>query len=133
MSPALWQSTLEQEHAAVYGYGLVGGQLGPSANLARTGLELHRSRRDECVAALMVLGVTPAAAAPAYSTPTAVTSDFEAHALAANLERDCMSRYGDLVAQLDGPTRMTGAQWLRISAIQQLRWSTLIPMLPSIE
>ena len=128
-----WQSTLEQEHAAVYGYGLIGGQLGPDSVLARTGLELHRARRDQCAAAIVQLGELPVAARPAYDPVTPVTGPASARQLAAAIERDCAARYAELAAQPDVPTRMFGAQWLRVSAIQSTRWTSQIPALPGIE
>jgi hypothetical protein len=127
-----WQATLEQEHAAVYGYGLVGGKLGPNSVPARTGLELHRARRDQCVQELIALSQTPIASEPAYRPATPITNASDAKALAASIEQDCSAQYVELAAQLDLETREFGAQWLRISAVQQTQWSNTIPALPGL-
>ena len=127
-----WQATLEQEHAAVYGYGLVGGQLGRDSASARAGLELHRARRDRCVQALNALSQIPVAAEPAYRPRTPITNPHAAKGLAADIEQNCSSQYVELAAQLDPATREIGAQWLRISAVQQTQWSNIIPALPGL-
>ncbi len=127
-----WQATLEQEHAAVYGYGLVGGTLGPNSVAARTGLELHRARRDHCVQALIALSQTPVAAEPAYRPVTPITNAKEATVLATSIEQTCSAQYVELAAQLDPKVRELGAQWLRVSAVQQTQWSNSIPALPGL-
>ena len=127
-----WQATLEQEHAAVYGYGLVGGKLGPDSVPARTGLELHRARRDRCVQELIALSQTPVASEPAYRPVTRIGNADDAKALAASIEQNCSAQYIELAAQADIETREFGTQWLRISAVQQTQWSNIIPALPGL-
>ncbi|WP_037661545.1 DUF4439 domain-containing protein, partial [Streptomyces aurantiacus] len=42
------QAALRAEHAAVYGYGVVGGRVGDGRRAeARTAYDAHRARRDE--------------------------------------------------------------------------------------
>jgi hypothetical protein len=127
-----WQATLEQEHAAVYAYGLVGAKLGPESAAARSGLELHRARRDRCVQELIALSQTPVASEPAYLPATPITSEDAAKALAVSIEQSCSVQYVELAAQLDPEAREFGAQWLRISAVQQTQWSNIIPALPGL-
>ena len=125
-----WQSTLATEHEAVYAYGLIGGRLGPSSQLARFGLDEHRLRRDRCVAELRAQHATPVAAAPAYLPPQPLTSDARADLLATHIEQACSAAYLALVALPEAPTRRLAMQWLRVSAIQQSLWSGQIPALP---
>ncbi|MGW1148736.1 DUF4439 domain-containing protein, partial [Streptomyces sp. NPDC002454] len=64
------RAALAAEHAAVYGYGVVGGRVHEDRrDEARTAYEAHRARRDELVRAVRDLGGEPEAAAPAYALP----------------------------------------------------------------
>ncbi|WP_446048283.1 DUF4439 domain-containing protein, partial [Streptomyces olivaceus] len=47
------QAALAAEHAAVYGYGVVGGRIGEERRTeARTAYDAHRARRDTLVRAV---------------------------------------------------------------------------------
>ena len=72
---AALQGALAAEHAAVYGYGVVGAMLAGTAQAdARTDWTAHQVARDTLAAMLTKLGATPVAASPAYELPFAVTS-----------------------------------------------------------
>jgi hypothetical protein len=78
---------LRAEHAAIYGYGLVGAHLDaatvPLALAAEAG---HRSTRDALVIRLSQGGRTPPAAEPAYALPASVTDQASALRLAVTIE-----------------------------------------------
>jgi hypothetical protein len=62
------QSALAAEHAAVYGYGIVGAMVtGAEQADARTDWTAHQVARDTLVTMLTRLGATPVAASPAWS------------------------------------------------------------------
>ncbi|MBZ4324613.1 DUF4439 domain-containing protein, partial [Streptomyces huiliensis] len=64
------QTALAAEHAAVYGYGVVGARAAEErAQEAREAYEAHRARRDAMRRAVRALGGTPAAADAAYALP----------------------------------------------------------------
>lgn len=126
------QSALAVEHAAVYGYAVVGGRLGPADLLARDSYEVHRQRRDVLSAALVAGGVTPTPPAAAYEPERPVVTAAQAQALAAQIERDSAAAYAAVVAGGDTDWRRTGAAWLRDSAVRGYRWSGAVPALPGL-
>src|SRR6185437_12533689 len=84
---AALQGALAAEHAAVYGYGIVGALLaGGAQSHARASWAAHQVARDNLVTLLTKLGATPVAASPAYQLPFAVTNANSAKQLAAALE-----------------------------------------------
>lgn len=97
------QAALAAEHAAVYGYGVVGGRIGERRRTeARSAYVAHRARRDALVREVRDLGGTPVAAAAAYALPFPVPDSAAAVRLAAVLEDRVAGVYSDVV-------RATGA------------------------
>ncbi|MET7766434.1 ferritin-like domain-containing protein [Streptomyces sp. NPDC005393] len=117
------QAALAAEHAAVYGYGVVGGRIGDDRLAeAREGYAAHRARRDELVRTVRGLGGTPQSAAPAYALPFAVPDAPAAVRLAAELENRVAAVYSDLVRASDGSLRRQAAGALREAAVRAVRW-----------
>lgn len=117
------QAALAAEHAAVYGYGVVGGRIGDDRlPEAREGYAAHRARRDALGRTVRELGGTPAAAAPAYALPFPVPDPGAAVRLAAELESRVCAVYADLVGAADGPLRREAAGALREAAVRAVRW-----------
>jgi|SRR4051794_30593853 hypothetical protein len=117
------QAALAAEHAAVYGYGVVGGRIGDDRLAeAREGYAAHRSRRDDLVRTVRDMGGTPQSAAPAYALPFAVPDSAAAVRLAAELENRVAAVYADLVRTSDGPLRRQAAGALREAAVRSVRW-----------
>ena len=91
---AALQAALAAEHAAVYGYGIVGAMVtGGAETLARADWLAHQEARDTLEAMLVKLGATPVAASPAYQLPFAVTGEASAVRLAAALEDGVTQAY----------------------------------------
>lgn len=85
------RAALAAEHAAVYGYGVLGAHLrGSLRQTAKAVWEAHRVQRDELVS---ILSGEPVAAAAAYTLPVRVTSARSAVQLAAALEDDLVPAY----------------------------------------
>jgi len=117
------QAALAAEHAAVYGYGVVGGRIGDDRLAeAREGYAAHRSRRDDLVRTVRDMGGTPQSAAPAYALPFAVPDSAAAVRLAAELENRVAAVYADLVRTSDGALRRQAAGALREAAVRSVRW-----------
>ncbi|MEU8823094.1 ferritin-like domain-containing protein [Streptomyces sp. NPDC048636] len=117
------QAALAAEHAAVYGYGVVGGRIGDDRLAeAREGYAAHRARRDALVRTVRDLGGTPAGAAPAYALPFAVPDAAAAVRLAAELENRIAAVYADLVRAGDASLRRQAAGALREAAVRAVRW-----------
>ncbi|AYG80083.1 hypothetical protein DWB77_02207 [Streptomyces hundungensis] len=117
------QAALAAEHAAVYGYGVLGGRLsGARAAEAHDALTAHRSRRDSLARTVRDLGGSPVAAAPAYALPFAVPDASSALRLATELEDRVAGVYSDLVRAAQGPLRQEAAAALREAAVRAVRW-----------
>ncbi len=123
---AALQAALAAEHAAVYGYGVVGARLAGAAGAAgaqaRADWTAHRVARDTLEAMLTKLGATPVAASPAYQLPFAVTGAAAARKLAAALEEGVTRAYLNVVAVNDPALRAFGATAMQTSANRAVAW-----------
>ncbi|MGW7418172.1 ferritin-like domain-containing protein, partial [Streptomyces sp. NPDC054863] len=98
------QAALAAEHAAVYGYGVVGGRLGEQRRTeAREAYDAHRSRRDALARTVHDLGGKPVVAEAAYALPFPVPDPASAAKLAAVLEGRVAGVYADLVRAAAAP------------------------------
>ncbi|MER7112759.1 DUF4439 domain-containing protein [Streptomyces sp. NPDC000229] len=117
------QAALAAEHAAVYGYGVVGGRVGDGRVAEATAAyDAHRARRDALARAVRDLGGKPAASAAAYALPFPVPDADAAVRLAAELEDRVAGVYSDLVRAAEGPLRREAASALREAAVRAVRW-----------
>jgi Domain of unknown function (DUF4439) len=128
------QAALAAEHAAVYGYGVVGGRL-PAAEQrrARGAYDAHRARRDALERSVRDLGGTPVAADAAYALPFPVRDAHAAVRLAAELEERVAAVYADVVRDTTGRLRAEAAGALREAAVRAVGWrggSVAFPGLP---
>ena len=132
---AALQGALAAEHAAVYGYGVVGAVLAGTAQAdARSDWTAHQVARDALITMLNKLGATPVAASPAYELPFPVTSPKSAARLAAILENGVTRAYLGLVAVNNPALRAFAAQAMQTSANRALAWSgttTAFPGMPA--
>ncbi len=84
---AALREALAAEHAAVWGYGVVGAALAEEARAPATAAETtHRDVRDQVTALLGDRGADPVPAEGAYALPFPVLSAVDAAALAVVLE-----------------------------------------------
>ncbi|MFF3291208.1 ferritin-like domain-containing protein [Streptomyces sp. NPDC003023] len=117
------QAALAAEHAAVYGYGVVGSRVDDDReNEAAAAHAAHRSRRDSLARTVTDLGGTPAVAAAGYALPFTVADAAAATRLAAVLEDRVAGVYSDLVRASEGPLRLEAAGALREAAVRAVRW-----------
>ncbi|GAA3376318.1 ferritin-like domain-containing protein [Streptomyces sannanensis] len=117
------QAALAAEHAAVYGYGVVGGRIGKARQgEAREAHTAHRARRDALERQVRALGGDPVPAAAGYALPFAVADTAAAVRLAAELEERVAGVYSDLVRASKGPLRGDAAGALREAAVRAVRW-----------
>jgi hypothetical protein len=118
------QAALAAEHAAVYGYTVVGGRVaGARQAEALQAYDAHRARRDTLARTVVDLGAVPVAAAPGYELPFAVPDAAGAVKLAAFLEERVAGAYGDLVRVAIGDIRRDAAAALREAAVRAVRWT----------
>ncbi|MER6395588.1 ferritin-like domain-containing protein [Kitasatospora sp. NPDC001603] len=128
------QGALAAEHAAIYGYGVVGARLPEDQQRtdARTALAAHQARRDAWQRLLGGAGATPGAAAAGYQLPFAVTDAAGAGRLAAHLESRLTAVYADLVAAVAAPQRGSAADALRDCALRARRWGAAPAAFPGL-
>ncbi|MFJ8633054.1 ferritin-like domain-containing protein [Streptomyces sp. NPDC093568] len=117
------QAALAAEHAAVYGYGVVGGRIAEDRRTeAREAYEAHRARRDALARKVRDLGAKPVAASAGYALPFPVTDTATAVRFAAELEDRVAGVYSDLVRAAEGELRGTATEALRETAVRAVRW-----------
>ncbi|PWI43602.1 DUF4439 domain-containing protein [Streptomyces sp. ICBB 8177] len=117
------QAALAAEHAAVYGYGVVGARVDADRRAdAQAAYAAHRARRDAMARTVRGLGATPVAADAAYALPFPVTGAATAARLAAVLEDRVADAYADLVAAAFGALRADAAADLADAAVRAVRW-----------
>ncbi|MFD7918552.1 ferritin-like domain-containing protein [Streptomyces sp. NPDC059740] len=127
------QAALEAEHAAVYGYGVVGARVtGDRRAAAQQAYDAHRARRDALHRQVVDLGGTPRAAAAAYALPFPVPDAAAAVRLAAELEDRVAAVYADLVRDGGNGRRREAATALRDSAVRAVRWRGSGPAFPGL-
>ena len=135
MSLEALQRCLAGEHAAVYGYGVIGGVLAGASTsssraevvaraqqLAAAGYVAHRRRRDQLTGLITAQGGTPVAAAPAYDLPGPVRTLDQCRALAIQLEDRCAQIYADAVARTTDHDRAFTARALTGCALGAASW-----------
>jgi hypothetical protein len=117
------QSALTAEHAAVYGYGVVGAYLtGGMQATATSDWVAHQLARDRLETLLRSFGAQPVAAAVGYELPMTVRNSSQAAALAIVLEERIATAYLGLVALSDTTIREFGALQVRASALRAAAW-----------
>lgn len=127
------QETLTREHAAVYGYAIVGAHLrGRQRTRASEHLNAHRAARDQLAAVLRAKDATPRPAAASYRLPFPVTGPAKARELAAELERGTLGAYSQLVAVAGRRVRRLSILAMHDGATRQAEWSGTIDPLPGL-
>jgi hypothetical protein len=117
------QAALEGEHAAIYGFGVVGAHLsGAEQAKAEQAWDTHRMQRDRLRAVLRDRGATPIPAAAGYELPLRVHDRKDAIRLAGLLEDRLTSTYLSAVAVRDEKVRYLAAAAVQQSALRAARW-----------
>ena len=115
-------SLVEAEHAAVYGYGVLGARLDDTGRrVAQTAYDSHRARRDQLVLALQAAGARAPAPLAAYHV--AVANRSQALALAVRIEEGLSLRWRDLVGATDDRAlRQLAIAGLQETAVRAAQW-----------
>ncbi|MDQ6876077.1 MAG: ferritin-like domain-containing protein [Actinomycetota bacterium] len=127
------QRALAAEHAAVWGYGLVGATLPPAQQpLAASADQAHRAHRDALEESLRARRATPVAAAASYQLPFPVTDPQAARALAAHLEQGSAANWYAVLPAVSAPAdRRLAVSALTDAATRGLQWRLMLPGQPS--
>lgn len=127
------QAALRREHAAIYGYGVIGAHLtGDQAEAAMRDLAAHQAARDRLQRWIRSRHETPPGAEAEYPLPFEVTDAAAARKLAARIERGVAGAYLAVVAAGSGDLRRDAAVQVRHCAVRQARWSGTIDALPGL-
>ena len=114
---------LKAEHAAIFGYGIVGARLDAEGQaVARAAEAIHRDRRDAVDLIVTAAGGTPNQASPAYAMPFPVTDPVSAVKLAVALEEGAAGAWRTALAATDGDDRKFALEALTACAVQATRW-----------
>jgi hypothetical protein len=125
-------AALAAEHAAIFGYGVVGAHLDRSGQAAtRQAESAHRDRRDALVNRLLSASATPPAADPAYQLPFAVTDRESALQLAVHLEEGAATAWRQALPATSGDTRKFAVTALMDCAVRATRWRRTAGVLPA--
>jgi Domain of unknown function (DUF4439) len=133
------QQCLAAEHAAVYGYGVVGGVLADIAGAgglrtyAQDCYSAHRARRDALIEFLTRSGQRPVAAHPAYRLPGPVVGRSGCTALARQIERRSAAVYAFAVSQTSHGSRAMAVDALTDCALRETGWGAEPRAFPGVE
>jgi hypothetical protein len=116
-------AALAGEHAAIYGYGVVGAHLtGGLLTQGRQAEAVHRNRRDTLLEALSAAGATPPAADPVYALPFPVTDQASAVRLAGQIEERTGALWRAVLPAGSADQRRTALDALTDAALRAARW-----------
>ncbi len=126
-----FSAALAAEHAAIFGYGVVGAHLvGPDEALARTAEAAHRDRRDAVSLRIAANNATPIPAAPAYTLPFSVTDAPSAMKLAVSVEEAAAGAWREALAGTTGDDRKLALESLMACAVQATQWRAAAGIVP---
>ncbi len=124
---------LAAEQAAVYAFGVVGGQAAESARpAALVALQRHAARRDLLAGRLSAAGQRPEPADPAYGLPFPVDGPASARALAAHVETVVAEATADLVRAAARRDRVEAARWLAETYLAARAWGAAPTAFPGL-
>lgn len=121
------QTTLAGEHAAVWVYGVLGGQTSRSESpdlyaAVSAAYRTHRGRRDHLIRTVIDHGAEPVASEVGYELPNDAGSPALVVAAGLVTEQRCAATYADLVARTTDALRGWAIDALTDAAIRQLRF-----------
>jgi hypothetical protein len=127
------RTALAAEHAAVWGYGVVGAALDPSAQgLAAVSETAHRDVRDRVVELLAERGAEPVGAEGGYALPFPVLSGTDASALAVVLEDGVAAAWVRVLDQaVERSTRQLAVGALTAAEVRAVGWRAAAGQTPS--
>jgi hypothetical protein len=125
-------AALTNEHAVIYGYGMVSAHSEPDTNkLVSYALNQHRERRDRVIGMLTARSVSGPVAAAGYKLPMPVNNATDAARLAVQMEKDTQVAWRAVIEQAKTPEdRKFGATALTQSAVLAARWKQVLGAWP---
>jgi hypothetical protein len=125
-------SVLGAEHAAIFGYGVVGARLdAATVALAAQAESTHRSRRDALVRRLTASGASAPPAEPAYGLRQPVTDQASALKLAIDIEERTAAAWRAALVDTDGDDRRLAVEALSDCAVRATRFRKAARVTPT--
>jgi hypothetical protein len=116
-------AALKAEHAAIYGYGIVGAHVTGAQLVAVDAADAaHRSRRDALLMLLAGRGMQPPGAETAYALPFPVINDATAVKLAAIIEDRCAAFWLRALPDTTDDDRSAALAALSDCAVRGSQW-----------
>jgi hypothetical protein len=116
-------AALSAEHAAIFGYGVVGAHLDSATQgTAREAETAHRNRRDDLLLRLSTASASAPAASAAYTLPFPVTDKDSALKLAIALEEGTARAWRSAVAATTNDERKLALDALTDCAVRATQW-----------
>jgi len=130
---AALSEALAAEHAAVWGYGVVGAALDPTAQASAVTSEVaHRDVRDQVITLLAERGTEPVRAEGGYTMPFPVLSAIDAAALAVTLEDGVAAAWVRVLDQsVERSTRELAVGVLTAAEGRAVTWRTAAGQSPT--
>jgi hypothetical protein len=129
---AALNEALAAEHAAVWGYGVVGAALGVGAASAAAAAETaHRDLRDQVTALLAERKAEAVGAQGGYALPFPVLSEVDAAALAVVLEEGTAAAWVRVLDQsVERSTRELAVEALSAAEVRAVAWRSAAGQTP---
>jgi hypothetical protein len=132
------QDCLAAEHAAIYGYGVLGGVLGGTTadadiGRAREAYDAHLRRRDDLRERIHAFGEEPVVAEPAYAVPERIDDVGSCRRLAQQLEASAAAVYAAAVAETVEELRELVGRALTECALRADAWGAPDDVLPGLD
>jgi len=129
---AALNEALAAEHAAVWGYGVVGAALGAGAASAAAAAETaHRDLRDQVTALLVECNAEAVGAQGGYALPFPVLSEVDAAALAVVLEEGTAAAWVRVLDQsVERSTRELAVEALSAAEVRAVAWRSAAGQTP---
>jgi hypothetical protein len=120
------------EHAVIYGYGLVSAHSSPDVNaLVSDSLAGHRDLREEAVAKLTGRNVAAPIPAMGYQMPIDVDSPTDAAKLAVRMEEDSAVTWRAVLERADSAgDRELAVTALKRAAVTAAKWRQVLGVVP---
>lgn len=116
------QLALAGEHAAIYGYGVVGGRLTSQSGRALTNLNAHRSARDQLSRLIVSKGAEPVPADPFYAVDISAGTQKQLVTTAIAIEDRLSVLYAELMLEKDASARGIAVEQLQGCAVRATQW-----------
>ena len=126
------QLALAGEHAAVYGYGVVGGRLTSNTSRALADLNAHRSARDQLSRLIVSKGVEPVPADPFYAVDISAGTQKQLVTTAIAIEDRLSDLYAELMLENDAAARGIAVEQLQGCAVRATQWRDRAQAFPGL-